>query len=73
MNRPLYIASGISVLFTTLAFAHIVFHNTVHMVTQHHASQLFVALHTIVAVALAGLSLTGAYILLKGRREQKPN
>ena len=73
MKRPLSIASGISVLFTTLAFSHIVFHNTVHMVTEHHAHQLFVAIHTIVAAVVVVLSLIGAYFLLVGLRKQNPN
>ena len=68
MSRTLHIASGISVLFTTLGFGHIVYHNTVHMMTQHGASHLFVAAHSVIAVALAALSLLGAYALLKGGR-----
>ena len=66
MKRALLISSGVSVVFTTLAFAHIVFHNTVHMVTMHEAKPIFVAAHTIVAVALGALSLTGAYFLFTG-------
>lgn len=68
MKRALVIASGVSVLFTTLAFGHIVYHSTVHMVTMHGASHLFVAAHTISAVALGGLSLLGAYSLIMGGR-----
>ena len=68
MGRTLHIASGISVVFTTLAFGHIVYHNTVHMVTKHGEGALFVAAHTILAVALSALSLLGAYSLLKGGR-----
>ena len=66
MKRGLQIASGISVAFTTLAFGHIAYHNTVHMVTQHGASHLFVRLHSIFAVAVGLLSLLGAYFLVKG-------
>jgi hypothetical protein len=70
MSRPLQLASGISVVFTTLAFAHIMFHDTVHMVTKHHEGGVFIALHAIVAVALGILSLVGAYSLLAGSRRQ---
>jgi len=73
MNRPLQLASGISVLFTTLAFSHIMFHDTMHMITDHGARAVFIAIHTIVAVIVAALSLTGAYFLLTGRRRQNPN
>lgn len=72
MNRPLSIASGISVAFTTLAFSHIVFHNTVHMITDHRARGVFIAIHTIFAAIVVVLSLIGAYFLLTGRRAQKP-
>jgi hypothetical protein len=68
MGRTLHIASGVSVVFTTLAFGHIVYHNTVHMVTKHGEGTLFVAAHTILAVAVSVLSLLGAYSLLKGGR-----
>ena len=72
MTRPMQIASGISVLFTTLGFGHIVFHNTIHMVQRDHATHLFVALHSIVALVVAVLSLIGAYALLRGPRQQNP-
>ena len=72
MNSTWRIASGVSVLFTTLAFAHIVFHNTLHMVNEHGAN-LFVALHTVVAVLLVILSLAGAFCLLRSKRQQNPN
>lgn len=68
MKRGLHIASGISVAFTTLAFGHIAYHNTVHVVTEHGASHLFAGLHTLFAIALAGLSLLGAYLLVRGGR-----
>jgi hypothetical protein len=73
MKRALVIASGVSVLFTTLAFGHIVYHNTVHMVTKHGEGHLFVAVHTIVAVVLGVLSFLGAYFLLTGARRQNSN
>ena len=73
MNRPLQLASGISVLFTTLAFSHIMFHDTVHMITDHRARVVFIAIHTVIAVVVAALSLIGAYFLLRGRRRQDPN
>jgi hypothetical protein len=73
MKRALVIASGVSVLFTTLAFGHIVYHNTVHMVTKHGEGHMFVAVHTTVAIALSVLSLLGAFFLLMGGRRQNPN
>ena len=72
MKRVLVISSGVSVVFTTLAFAHIVFHNTVHMVTMHRAKPIYVAAHTILAVVVAALSLTGAYFLFTGSRGAGP-
>jgi hypothetical protein len=73
MSRPLQLASGISVLFTTLAFSHIMFHDTVHMITDHRARVVFIAIHTVIAVVVAALSLIGAYFLLRGRRRQDSN
>ena len=72
MKRALLISSGISVVFTTLAFGHIVFHNTVHMVSQHHEGGAFVAAHSIIAVVVGALSLTGAYFLFTGGRGSGP-
>ncbi len=72
MKRTLHLASGISVLFTTLAFAHIMFHDTAHMMNHHDESAVFLTVHTIVAVALGVLSLIGAYFLLTGERRQNP-
>jgi hypothetical protein len=72
MKRALVISSGVSVVFTTLAFAHIVFHNTVHMVTMDRAKPIFVAAHTTVAVVICALSLTGAYFLFTGGRGSGP-
>ena len=71
MSRPWQIASGVSVVFTTLAFGHIMVHDTQHLLTHHQASHLFVAVHTIVAAALGILSLLGAYLLFIGGR--RPN
>lgn len=73
MNRPLSIASGVAVLFTTLAFSHIVFHNTHHMIAEHHAKLMFVALHSALALIVVALSLTGAYFLLTSRRKENSN
>ncbi len=70
MRATLRIASGISVLFTTLAFGHIMYHDTVHMAAKHGEGLLFVVVHTILAVALGVLSLLGAYFLLSGWRRQ---
>jgi hypothetical protein len=73
MKRTLYIASGISVLFTTLAFGHIMVHDTAHIISHHDASPVFLILHTILAVAFGVLSLIGAYFLLTGWRRQSSN
>jgi len=72
MKRILHLASGISVLFTTLAFGHIMFHDTAHIMSHHDESPLFLIAHTILAVALGVLSLIGAYFLLTGWRRQNP-
>ncbi len=73
MKRTLQIASGISVLFTTLAFGHIMVHDTAHIMSHHDASPLFLVAHTILAVAFGVLSLIGAYFLLTGWRRQSSN
>jgi hypothetical protein len=62
------IASGISVLFTTLAFGHIMIKDTQNMMSLHEESQFFIVAHTIVAIALGILSLTGAFCLLSSKR-----
>ena len=73
MKRTLYLASGISVLFTTLAFGHIMVHDTAHIMTHHDASPVFLILHTILAAAFGVLSLIGAYFLLTGSRRPSAN
>jgi hypothetical protein len=64
------IASGISVLFTTLAFGHIMVHDTQHMMSHHEDNQFFIVAHTIVAIVLGVLSLAGAFCLLTGKGRQ---
>jgi hypothetical protein len=73
MKRTLYLSSGISVLFTTLAFGHIMVHDTAHIMSHHDASPVFLIAHTILAVAFGVLSLIGAYFLLTGWRRQSSN
>ncbi len=73
MKRTLQLASGISVLFTTLAFGHIMVHDTAHIMSHHDGSVVFLIVHTILAVALGVLSLVGAYFLLTGWRRQSSN
>jgi hypothetical protein len=76
MNSTMRFLSGVSVLFTTLAFGHIMVHDTQHMMSHHEDHQFFIIAHTIVAIALGVLSLTGAFYLLtgKGRRDStEPN
>src|SRR5260370_41609945 len=72
MRRALFIITGVSVVFTTLAFGHIMYHDTVHMLARHEESHLFVAVHTVVAAALGVLSLPGADLLLSGGPPQIP-
>jgi hypothetical protein len=67
MNSKMRFASGVSVLFTTLAFGHIMIKDTQHMMGQHDGSQLFVIVHTIIAIVLGVLSLTGGFLLLTNR------
>jgi len=73
MNSKLRFASGVSVLFTTLAFGHVMIKDTQGMMSLHDEGQLFIAVHTIVAIALGVLSLTGAFFLLVTRRRQNSN
>ena len=73
MKRTLYLASGVSVLLTTLAFGHIMVHDTTHIMSHHDGSAVFLIVHTILAVALGVLSLIGAYFLLTGWRRQSSN
>ena len=74
MKRALYIASGVSVLVTTLAFGQNMYRTMAHLVT-HHGQGLghpFFAVHVILAVAAGVFSLIGAYFLLTGWRQQNP-
>jgi|GraSoiStandDraft_45_1057281.scaffolds.fasta_scaffold879292_1 hypothetical protein len=72
MNSKLRFASGVSVLFTTLAFGHIMIKDTQRMMGHQEShqgdSQLFIVAHTIIAIALGILSLTGGFLLLSNRR-----
>ncbi len=70
MSRGMQIASGISVLFTTLAFGHIMVHQTQHFLSDHEGNHFFIVAHTLVAIAFVVLSLTGAYGLLAVKRPQ---
>src|SRR6266404_2254552 len=73
MNFKLRFASGVSVLLTTLAFGHIMIKDTQGMVSHHDEGQLFIVVHTIIAIALGVLSLTGAFSLLATRHRQNSN
>ena len=70
MNKGLRIASGISVLFTTLAFGHIMVHDTHHIIA-NHGSNAFVVGHSVVALVLGVLSLAGGFCLLTSSGTQK--
>jgi hypothetical protein len=73
MNSKMRFISGVSVLFTTLAFGHIMIEDTRHMMSHHEDNQFFIVAHTIVAIALGVLSLTGGLYLLTNRPRQKSN
>jgi hypothetical protein len=73
MKRTLQLASGISVLFTTLAFGHITVHDTAHIMSHHDTSRVFLIVHTILALAFEILSLIGAFFLLTGWRRPSAN
>ena len=73
MNPVMRIAAGVSVLFTTLGFSHIIFHNTLHMLHRHEENGWFIAIHSVVAVALVILSLAGAFCLLTGKLRRNAN
>jgi hypothetical protein len=68
MKRFLYIASGVSVLLTTLSYGYIMYGKMAHLVTHHGLSfsNPFFAVHTFIATAAGVLSLVGAYFLLSG-------
>jgi len=70
MNPKIRIASGVSVLITTLAFGHIMIHDTQHLLRDHE-STAFVVGHSIVAMVLGVLSLAGGFCLLTGKVRQK--
>lgn len=63
MKRTLYIASGICVFITTLAFGHSVYRTIAHLVTHHSQgfSHPFFVAHTVLAAATVTLSLIGAF------------
>ena len=68
MNSKLRFASGVSVLFTTLAFGHIMIHDTQHIISHPDGSRLFLIAHTVIAIVLGVLSLTGGFLLLTNKR-----
>jgi hypothetical protein len=75
MKRFLYIASGISVLLTTLFYGYTMYGKMAHLVT-HHGQSLgnpFFAVHTLMATAAGVLSLVGAYFLLSDWQQRNPN
>ena len=66
MKRTLHIASGVSVLVTTLTYGYNMYRMMGHLVTHHGQgfSHPFFAVHTILASATGVLSLIGAFFLL---------
>ena len=75
MKRALYMASGISVVITTLAYGYQVQRLLLHLVTMHGESfgHPFFAAHAILMAATGVLSLIGGYFLLTGVRRQDSN
>jgi hypothetical protein len=71
MRRALYIASGLSVVVTSLSFGRDMYRIMAHLVEHHNQSLThpFFAAHAILAVATGVLSLVGAYFLLTGWRQ----
>jgi hypothetical protein len=64
MMRVLNISCGIAVLFTSLAFAHLLHHYFVNVPHDTHHDPFF--LLSIIAAAVAGiLSFVGAFLLLR--------
>jgi hypothetical protein len=45
-------------------------HDTQHMMSHHDDNQLFIIAHTVIAIVLGVLSLTGGFLLLTGKRRQ---
>lgn len=68
MNSKLRFACGVSVLFTTLAFGHIMIKDTQRLMDHNEGGQLFIVVHTIVAIVLGVLSLAGGFALLTNKR-----
>lgn len=68
MRRTLFIASGLSVLVTTLTYGHSMYQSLAHLVSHHGQSfgHPFFALHAMLAAATGVLSLIGACFLLTG-------
>lgn len=70
MKRTLSVASGIAVLLSTLAFAHLMEHHISDEVSAHseHLTQCWIA--AALSALVVGLSLIGAYFLLTAARHQ---
>ena len=66
--RILHILSGVAVLFTMLAFAHILHHHFMHASLEDHYNPVFWLLF-LAALAAGILSLTGAFLFLKRPRQ----
>jgi hypothetical protein len=69
MKRALYIASGIAVLSTTLAFAHLMEHHIAHEISAHSENLTQCLIAAALSALVVVLSLIGAYFLLTARRQ----
>ena len=75
MKQTLCIASGVSVLVTTLVYGQNMYRTMAHLVNHHGQGfgHPFFVVHAMLAAAAGILSIIGAYFLLTGSRKQIPN
>jgi hypothetical protein len=70
--RALNTSCGIAVLFTSLAYAHLVHHHLINAPHEAHHDPIFLV--SLVAAAIAGvLSFVGAFLLLKRNPDSRWN
>lgn len=69
MKRTLSVTSGIAVLLTTLAFAHLMEHHISHEISAHSENLTQCWIAAALSAVVVVLSLMGAYFLLTGRHQ----
>jgi F0F1-type ATP synthase membrane subunit c/vacuolar-type H+-ATPase subunit K len=67
--RILNFLCGVAVLFTTLAYGHLIEHHTMHQAHSNEVHTGFVLL-VVVAIVVGMLSLTGGLLLLQNSRRR---